>query len=84
MLKATVMSSGRAGAYPGWHTPGVQTEDGVLAPPGKLKNGAPSAEVLDGGRGLDARSDYFFFRLRYRYKVIKNCFNFELTGLKCA
>ena len=28
-------------AYPGWHTPGVQTEDGVLAPLGKLKNGAP-------------------------------------------
>ena len=28
-------------AYPGWHTPGVQTEDAVLAPPGKLRNGAP-------------------------------------------
>ena len=31
----------------------MQTEDGVLAPLGKLKNGAPSAEVLDGGRGLE-------------------------------
>ena len=30
--------------------------------PGQIEEWRPSAEVLDGGRGLDARSDYFFFR----------------------
>ena len=30
--------------------------------PGQVEEWRPSAEVLDGGRGLDARSDYFFFR----------------------
>ena len=38
-------------AYPGWHTPGVQTEDGVLAPPGKLKNGAPRRRCWMGEGG---------------------------------
>ena len=38
-------------AYPGWHTPGVQTEDGVLAPPGKLKNGAPRRGCWMGEEG---------------------------------
>ena len=38
-------------AYPGWHTPGVQTEDGVLAPLGKLKNGAPRRECWMGEGG---------------------------------
>ena len=30
--------------------------------PGQIEEWRPSVEVLDGGRGLDARSDYFFFR----------------------
>ena len=30
--------------------------------PGQIEEWRPSAEVLDGGRGLDGRSDYFFFR----------------------
>ena len=30
--------------------------------PGQIEEWRPSAEVLDGIRGLDARSDYFFFR----------------------
>ena len=30
--------------------------------PGQIEEWRPSAKVLDGGRGLDARSDYFFFR----------------------
>ena len=30
--------------------------------PGQIEEWRPSAEVLDGGRRLDARSDYFFFR----------------------
>ena len=38
-------------AYPGWHTPGVQTEDGVLAPPGQIEEWRPSAEVLVGEGG---------------------------------
>ena len=38
-------------AYPGWHTPGVQTEDGVLAPLGKLKNGAPRRRCWMGEGG---------------------------------
>ena len=38
-------------AYPGWNTPGVQTEDGVLAPPGKLKNGAPRRRCWMGEGG---------------------------------
>ena len=38
-------------AYPGWHTPGVQTEDGVWAPPGKLKNGAPRRRYWMGEGG---------------------------------
>ena len=44
-----------SGAYPGWHTPGVQTEDWVLAPPGKLKNGAPwwRCWVGEGGSMLE-------------------------------
>ena len=31
--------------------PGVQTEDGVLAPPGKLKNGAPRRRCWMGEAG---------------------------------
>ena len=38
-------------AYPGWHTPGVQTKDGVLAPPGKFKNGAPRRRCWMGEEG---------------------------------
>ena len=38
-------------AYPGWHTPGVQTEDRVLAPLGKLKNGAPRRRCWMGEGG---------------------------------
>ena len=38
-------------AYPGWHTPGVQTEDGVLAPPGKLNFGAPRQRCWMGEGG---------------------------------
>ena len=38
-------------AYPGWHTPGVQTEDGVLAPLGKSKNGAPRRRCWMGEGG---------------------------------
>ena len=30
--------------------------------PGQIEEWRPSAEVLGGGRGLDTRSDYFFFR----------------------
>ena len=30
--------------------------------PGQIEEWRPSAEVLNGGRGLDARSDYVFFR----------------------
>ena len=30
--------------------------------PGQIEEWRPSAEVLDGEMGLDARSDYFFFR----------------------
>ena len=38
-------------AYPGWHTPGVQTEDGVLAPLGNLKNSAPRRRCWMGEGG---------------------------------
>ena len=41
----------QAVAYPGWHTPGVQTEDGVLAPRGKLKNSAPRRRCWMGEGG---------------------------------
>ena len=41
----------KAVAYPGWHNPGVQTEDGVLAPLGKLKNGAPRRRCWMGEGG---------------------------------
>ena len=49
------ISTGISVAYPGWHTPGVQTEDGVLAPPGKLKNGAPRLRcwIGEGGSMLE-------------------------------
>ena len=42
---------GMAVAYPGWYTPGVQTEDGVLTPLDKLKNGAPRRRCWMGEGG---------------------------------
>ena len=39
-------------AYPGWHTPGGQTENEFLTPLGKLKNGAPRQGGGAEGRGL--------------------------------
>ena len=38
-------------AYPGWYTPGCKPRTGVLAPPGKLKNGAPRRRCWMGEGG---------------------------------
>ena len=40
--------------------PGCKSRTGFWRP-GQIEEWRPSAEVLDGGRGLDARSDHFFF-----------------------
>ena len=71
-------------AYPGWHTPGVQTEDGVLAPLSKLKNGAPRRRCWMGEGGSMLEVIISFSDNVIGIRLLKIAFNFELTGLKCA
>ena len=67
-------------AYPGWHTPRVQTEDGVLAPPGKLKNGTPRRRFWMGEGGSMLEVIISFSDNVIGIRLLK----IELTGLKCA
>ena len=73
-------------AYPGWHTPGVQTEDGILAPLGKLKNGAPRRRCWmgEGGSMLEVVISFSDNVIGIRFSKIALTLNWLVLNVRAS